>query len=557
MKTKIILSCLVATTLVSTSCSDFLTEDPKGQLTPSNFFVSQDALDASVYSLYAKVNGTQTYTNMMYPQWQGDDMTANPGSNKQAVAELDGFSANNNNKGVQDAWSKHYTVIKAANLILNNAGDTPVSETEVNIALGQAHFWRAYAYYYMVRIFGPLPLVKTADELSNDIQLSSVEDVYKLIVDDLKAAEGMLPTSYSTAPRNHDGVDAYVTKQAVQATLSAVYMSMAGYPLNKGAEYYALAAAKAKEVIDKEAQYGFYLDSEWSHVYSMGHNYNKETVLGIDYSPVVDWATDSQLSSCNRFESLGDAGWGDSWGEIAFWKRFPEGPRKNAVYAPKITFQDANYRITKAVDWWELDNDGKPVVSEYHPMFTIFTTNCDAGGAELAQPYDYTQPNYTGMCNGHRHRVIRYSEVLLWYAESAARAGESDLNLAKQCLKRVRQRAVTDYESVALSDGSVVKIDDMNASQLAEACYMEHGWEVAGYWVAMVTRRSDEFRMNELKKNFDYRVANLEIEVAPGFKAKESVTVVKSTWAGDNSIYIPYPDTEVEKNPNLNRDLVK
>lgn len=55
MKTKIILSCLVATTLVSTSCSDFLTEDPKGQLTPSNFFVSQDALDASVYSLYAKV----------------------------------------------------------------------------------------------------------------------------------------------------------------------------------------------------------------------------------------------------------------------------------------------------------------------------------------------------------------------------------------------------------------------------------------------------------------------------------------------------------------------
>lgn len=105
MRTKIFLGCLMATSLLSTSCSDFLTEDPKGKLTPSTFFVSQDALDASVYSLYQKVNGTQTYTNMMYPQWQGDDMTANPGSNKQAVAELDGFSANNNNKGVQDAWS--------------------------------------------------------------------------------------------------------------------------------------------------------------------------------------------------------------------------------------------------------------------------------------------------------------------------------------------------------------------------------------------------------------------------------------------------------------------
>ena len=555
MKTKIFMGCLLATAMLGSSCSDFLTEDPKGQLTPSNFFVSQDALDASVYSLYEKVNGTQTFTNMMYPQWQGDDMTANPGSNKQAVAELDGFSANNNNKGVQDAWSRHYTVIKAANLILNNAGETPVSETEINIALGQAHFWRAYAYYYLVRIFGPLPLVQTADELSNNIQLSPVEKVYELIVSDLKTAENMLPTSYSTAPRNHNGVDAYVTQQAVQATLAAVYMSMAGYPLNK-TEYYGMAATMAKQVIDKEAQYGFYLDSEWSHVYSMGHNYNKETVLGIDYSPVVDWATDSQLSSCNRFESLGDAGWGDSWGEIAFWKRYPEGPRKDAVYAPKITYQDANYKITKSVDWWELDADGKPIVSEYHPMFTIFTTNCDANGAELAQPYDYTQPNYTGMCNGHRHRLIRYSEVLLWYAESAARSGENDLTLAKECLKRVRERAVDNADKVTLGDGTVVSIDDMTASQLAEACYIEHGWEVAGYWVAMVTRRSDEFRMNELKKNFDYRVANPEIEVAPGYKAKESVAVVKTTWAGDNSIYIPYPDTEVEKNPNLNRELV-
>ena len=282
MKPTILSGCLLATALLGASCSDFLTEDPKGKLTPQTFFVSQDALNASVYSLYKQVNATQAFTNMMYPQWQGDDMTANPGSNKQAVAELDAFSANNNNKGVQDAWAKHYTLVKAANLILDNAASTPVSEEEVNIALGQAHFWRAYAYYYLVRLFGPLPLVTSSEELGNDIRLSSVEDVYALIVSDLTAAEGMLPTAYSTAPRNHDGVDAYVTRQAVQATLAAVYMSMAGYPLNRGAEYYAMAAAKAKEVIDREGEYGFYLDADWSHVYSMGHNYNKETVLGID-----------------------------------------------------------------------------------------------------------------------------------------------------------------------------------------------------------------------------------------------------------------------------------
>ena len=143
--------------------------------------------------------------------------------------------------------------------------------------------------------------------------------------------------------------------------------------------------------------------------------------------------------------------------------------------------------------------------------------------------------------------------MLLWYAESAARAGETDLTLARQCLKRVHGRACADGENITIPGLGTFAIDALTANQLAEAAYWEHGWEVAGYWVAMVTRRSDEFRLNRLKENFDYRVQNPEIEVAPGIKAKESVAVTKSTWAGDESIYIPYPNTEVEKNPNLRR----
>ena len=560
MNTKIIFSCLLAASLLSTttSCSDFLDEDPKGQMAQDNYFTCQADLDASVHTIYEKLNQTQSWTNPMYPQWQGDDMTANPGSNKQAVAALDGFSSDGDNKGVTGAWDQHYALIKACNFVIEGAGRTPVSQEEINIALGNAHFWRAYAYFYLVRIFGPLPLVTSTDASNSDAKLSSVEDVYKLIVDDLTKAEAMLPTGYSAAPRNHDGIDAWVTKQATQATLSAVYMAMAGYPLNKGTEYYKLAADKAKQVIDNNGTYGFYLDNDWSHVYSIAHNYNKETLLGIDNNwNNGSWDHDSELTSCNRFEGLGDGGWGDSWGEIAFWKRYPEGPRKNAIYAPKITFQEGT-TITKVCDWWDLNEDGTPVVAAYHPMFSVYTTNCDPNNAsiELSQPYNYLEPNYTNMTDGRRHRLIRYSEVLLWYAESAARSG-GDLAKAKEYLRQVRKRAVTDYENVTLSNGTTVKIADMTADQLAEACYIEHGWEVAGQWTQMVTRRADEFRMNELKKNFDYRVANNEIEVAnvngKVYKAKEQVSVVKSTWQGDNSIYCPYPTTEVEKNPNLKR----
>lgn len=569
MKTKKLLytGCFMAASMLSlTSCGDFLDEDPKGQLNPETFYTIEDDYTAGVNTLYDKVNQTQSWTNPMYPQWQGDDITANPGSNKQACAALDAFDSDGANKGVTEAWTQHYAVIKTANLIIEGSEKFPGDKAKIATALGNAHFWRAYSYYYLVRVFGKLPIITKTNIEQFDAQPSEIEKVYELIVQDLKDAINELPTGYDKEPARLFGVDVWATKQAAQSTLAAVYMSMAGYPLNKGTEYYKLAAELAKDVITNNGTYGFFLNPDWKEVYSMGNNYNMETVLGINNDAKGWWDHDSQLSSCCRFEGLGDGGWGDAWGEIAFWKRYPEGPRKNAIYAPKVTFQETitekigdkevkKDKISKAVYWWELDNNGKPVVDAYHPMFTIFTVNADEKGNMLKQPYDYMGINYKGMVNDRRHNLIRYSEVLLWYAESAARAGLSDLTEAKKCLKLVRSRAVTDAENVTLGDGTTVKIDNMSAAQLAEACYIEHGWEVAGNWVSMVTRRSDELRMDELKKNFEYRVANAPIVVAKEggkeYTAKESVTV-KGTWSEDR-IYCPYPTTDGEKNPNLKR----
>ena len=615
MKTKKLLymGCLMAASLFTfSSCGDFLDEEPKGLLSPENFFASEEDLNASVNALYDRINQTQSWTNPMYPQWQGDDITATPGSNKQACAALDAFASDGANKGVTDAWNQHYSVIKAANLIIAGANNAKVDQAKINVALGNAHYWRAYAYFYLVRVFGEIPLITSTNTDQLTVTPESIEKVYELIVKDLNDAINELPTKYEKDPARLFGVDVWTTKQAAQSTLSAVYMSMAGYPLNKGTEYYRLAAEQAKAVIDGNGSYGFILNQAWKDVYSMGNNYNMETVVGINNDAKGWWDHDSQLSSCCRFEGLGDGGWGDAWGEIAFWKRYPEGARKDAIYAPKVTMQENN-TITESYDWWEIsptdvwkaekmptdpkkleekkaeldkiiDKEtkdiasgklteenrtkrkvngvyeyhkywkGKPFVEANHPMFCIFTVNSDENGNMLREAYDYTKPNWGGMINDRRHNLIRYSEVLLWYAESAARAGLSDLTLAKKCLKDVRKRAVTDYENVTLSDGTTVKIDNMNAAQLADACYIEHGWEVAGNWVSMVTRRADELRMNELQKNFEYRVANAPLVVAKDatgndIKVKEQVSV-SGSWS-ESRIYCPYPTSDGEKNPNL------
>ncbi|WP_459188747.1 RagB/SusD family nutrient uptake outer membrane protein [Parabacteroides sp. APC149_11_2_Y6] len=538
MKTKIWIGCTLLCGLLTTSCSDFLTEDAKGQLDPKNYYSSQEELDMNVYALYQKVMKTQGYTNMQLPQWMGDDMTANPGSNKQAAAEFDAFVPADNNKGVTECWQQHYVLIKAANKVIAFAAETPTTQEEINIAVGQAKYWRAYSYFTLVRVFGPLPLrlepANSTDDIDYSAPVASVEDVYTQIVKDLKDAETILPTDYDKAPRKMFGANTYITRQAAKSTLAAVYMAMAGWPLKK-TEYYAEAAAKAKEVIDgvDDYSYEYILEKNFKNVYAMSTNYTNETVVGINYVADYGWDQDSQLTSSNLFESLG--GWGDAFGEIRFWKDMPAGPRKDAIYNPKILL--GNKEGGKLVDWWEKDESGTNYIPEYHPMFSVFTVG--VGNTD----YDYTKPASQDMTNDSRHRIIRYAEVLLWYAEAQARADGKPNTLAYRCINDVRERAGLD----PLPAG-------MSGQAFADAALMEHGWEVAGNWCALVTRRADQMRMELLQKTFEDRKRNEPIEVAPGVMVQESVLVPdKATWQGEKTIYAPYPAMDASLNPNLVR----
>lgn len=273
MKNKIVLGCFIAASMLAMpSCSDFLTENPKGKLTPENFFSNQNELDMSVYALYAKVQASQCNSNPMIVQCQGDDVTSTTGSNKGAYLSADAFESPSDTKGLEGTWSRFYTIIKAANLIIDNAGKAVTSQEEINIALGQGYYWRAFAYFNLVRVFGPLPMNLHNLPDNNLTPLSTVAEVYEQIVSDLNAAEACnLPAKYTEANRSIEGQNIYVSDQTVKATLAAVYMAMAGYPLNK-TEYYANAADKAKEVMDgvNKGTYDHSLLSEWKDVFSYG-----------------------------------------------------------------------------------------------------------------------------------------------------------------------------------------------------------------------------------------------------------------------------------------------
>lgn len=571
MKYSIFTCCLLAASLTAASCSDFLTEDPKGQLTPETFFKTQSDLDQSVDALYSLVQDLQCNSNSMIVKCQGDDVTSTTGTNKAAYLSADAFETPTDTKGINRTWSAMYSIVKAANLIIENASKVSTTQDEINIALGQAYYWRAYAYFELVRVFGPVPINLNNDASNTKASPNSVEEVYNQIVKDLIAAEQCnLPAKYTVSKRSIDGQNIWVSAQAVKATLAAVYLNMAGYPLNK-TENYALAAAKAKEVIDgvEAGTYDQALLADWNKVYSYGMNHHNETILGIDYNSTPGgWSNqDSQISSCHQFTTI-NGGWGDFLAERHFWKNFPDGARKDAVYAKQI------YVSGNTVDWWATtdgeaytkneDGTTNAVISDFRPMFVGFTVNDNVGSPAVAD-YDYTKPFWGGMCVNKRHQLIRYSEVLCWYAEAAARAGQ-DLAAAKAALKQVRARAYADQTKVA-------EVDAMSADQLAEAAYTEHGYEVAGNVLGMVTRRDDEFRMNRLKEAHDFRAGEQDEVLVPAgtlthsvdaqgnpftytlkadVKMKENMPVTVA-WKDAESIYQMYPPTEVEQNPNLKR----
>lgn len=575
---------------LTTSCSDFLTEDPKGQLTPETLFKSASDLDMALNSLYQQVQNLQCNSNPTIVQCMGDDVTSTTGSNKAAYLSADAFEDPTDQKGVRDLWNDLYSIIKNANYVLDCANYMSVDKAEIGEQLGQAYFWRAYAYYLLVRTWGPVPVspetVLSVDTKNNTdaIPLTSVEELYAKIVEDLKAAEGCnLPAQYSGDRKAVNGANLYVSKQAVKSMLSAVYMSMAGYPLKK-TEYYALAADEAKAALEIMDQTGANsLLPDWQDVYNYGNNYSKECVLGIYYNPVTgSWGSDdSQFTSCHVLQYYDKyQGWGDFLAERRFWKNYPDGPRKDAVFAKSMLTLDGNN-----VDWWAT-TDGEPVVvnktgadkgkvlkgpganaviSDYRPMYTGFAVNQDATGSPIAAPYDCTKYPYAGMTLGKNHQLIRYAEVLCWFAEASARSGKY-LSEAKTALKKVRQRAYSDQAKVN-------EVDNMTNDQLAEAAYNEHRYEVAGNVYSVVTCREDLFRLDRLKDQFDYRSgAQDEVLVPKGtlthsenedlepftYTLKEDVKLpeemsVTGKWRGEASMYSIYPPTEAEKNPYLKR----
>ncbi|MEL6133980.1 MAG: RagB/SusD family nutrient uptake outer membrane protein, partial [Bacteroidota bacterium] len=406
--------------LVLQACSGFLEREPLDQLTVDNFYQTESDINLATLAAYSP---------MMDLEWQGKSwmITEIPSDNTQAggtdpdFTPIDNFTVSADNLPVANFWAIRYKQVTLANIVISELKDMTLDQTVKNTYEGEARFLRAIAYFDLVRIYGGVPLVVDVPVFGEDLNLprASVAEVYAQIEEDLQFAETSLPIRWQGTNLGR------ATKGAAMSLLAKVYLTTRDY---LGAKNY------AKSVMELG-------------VYQLMDTYadNFELVT-----------SDNNVESIFQVQLTGCAGVGFGNAKQAFFSPWGEG-------------------ITKDRDGWGSQIPTGPQVS--NPGTTIFeafeegdtrkdpsimtagvhypTINPEDGGYRYpAQGASATScnikkyvvgsgPNICFMSTPQNSHLIRYSDVLLTYAESIMQieGGVSQNAEALDAFNQVRERA--------------------------------------------------------------------------------------------------------------------
>ncbi len=481
---------LIALTFIFsiTSCSDFLEEDLSGQITSESGALSnENGLTAALAGAYKPLTYTwnsglgnaSTQAILM----GSDDLTTHKASNKADFREFDQFKVAQQNGRLPFVWSGAYKSIQGANNIIANYEKATGDPAVIQQIGGEAFFLRAYNYFWIVRLWGEAPLVLEThifDESILSVEKSAVADIYAQIIADFTMAENLLSDAKPQPGRANKGT--------AKAMLAEVYLQMAGWPLNDQSKY-AMAASKAKELIDNEATYGFGLMDNFADLWDSSNDGNKEEVFALNFWAGAWYNGNAVYGSPAR---PGDVGaWDDYFSEITFFEEFPEGPRKETTFMTELTIDGVT------IPWQQ------------------FAT---------ARPYfEKLQGPENNWLNAISLPLERMAEVYLIYAEAQimATGNNSDASALEAVNKIVRRSQGLPINTPNPS------VDWTSATQ--EQIVQEKAWEFAA----------------EYCRWFDL----VRLQMVEEVNAKKNPADLQPL--GPVQYYVPLPASETLANPNL------
>jgi len=227
---------LVILSLFLGSCDRFVeVELPDSQLTSVAVFDDMTTSTAAMVGIYAKMrnggmfsgnSGISYYLGLYADEFGYYQLSPTNNFNKNTLIAAEG--------GVLDIWSQTYNQIYTANAVLEGTSSSATLPTAGRKQFrGECLFVRALLHFQLLNIFGDIPYVTTTDYSKNStVKRMPENEVYGLILSDLKEASELLP-------------DAYITSERVRPNRSVALAVLARVYLYKKQYAEALAAASA------------------------------------------------------------------------------------------------------------------------------------------------------------------------------------------------------------------------------------------------------------------------------------------------------------------------
>jgi hypothetical protein len=379
------------------SCKkSFFNGVPTDQYTLGSLYNSPAEISLATGALYGK---PWFYFNCQYSMGIGDTYSGNStGDADVDMIQFQNMSITQSNQYIFKGWGSLYQVVANANSIIAGLpANSKLDSVTVTTAVGEARFMRAAAYFYLVRLYGPVPIVEdiSTDIFNYQLPRNNVDDIYKFIIKDLQYAETRLPMTKATPAR--------VTSGSAKALLAKVYLTQKDY---------ANAAAKAWEVISNEAKYGYTLLPNYADLFLTKNNNNSESLFSIQWvasNASGSYGTGNVTQAYCAAYGQGLTGGTDGWGSF----------RPSLNLQQEVEAGDARRKPT-----FMLQNDTFPELLKASGGYVYPGNGLSTTGASVKKYVvgDYDDNSTVGgvyfMSTSISTYMIRYSDVLLTYAEA-------------------------------------------------------------------------------------------------------------------------------------------
>jgi len=424
----------VLSIFILTGCEDFLNIRPEGTIPSSGLdYTKVENVFLPISAAYASLRTGSTHAFPYIGAFEITSDNADKGSSAEdnpTMDQLDKFTYDANNSLINELWSGYFDVVSATNNAINQMpifeANLPSAENKLYVrqCTGEAKAIRAYAYFNLTRLFGRVPIIDTtltATQLAA-VKQASTADLYIFIEKDLQAAIDVLPDSYSSAWAGR------ITKYTAMAFKAKVHMYQ-----NEWEE-----VATLTDQIMASGRYD--LMKDFREVFSINGENSEESLFEIQSS------------------TLGNASGETTYLEYAF----VQGPRGNAP----SNMQGWGF-CTPSTDLVSfLNNRGDSIRSLTTLLYRgTKTQEGDSIKASCSNPIyngkvytpaSYNTWNFNGYGFDHNVRILRYSDILLMFAEAkvnGAATGNTSGFTALTAINKVRERAgLMDLTSVSLQD---------------------------------------------------------------------------------------------------------